>query len=153
MADFLDELRAQLAGQVQRYRNRPLLKGAMAASALVAIADGSVSFGQRVRVDQILETLEALQVFDPHEGVNLFNAYTEAILAAPRNGRAQALKAIQTVAGDPATAALIIRICVAVASVGRRMQLVEKVEVLSLCSLLGVDPEHCALDPDYDVPE
>lgn len=153
MPEFLEDLRVQLRGHLQRYRNRPLLKGAMAASALVASADGSVSFGQRVRVDQILETLEALQVFDPHEGVNLFNSYTDAILAAPKSGRSQALKAVQLVAKDAVTAGLIIRICVAVASVGRSMPLVEKVEILSLCSLLGVEPESCHIDPAYGPPD
>lgn len=140
MPEFLDDLRGQLKRSLQRYRNRALLEGAMAGSALVAVADGSVSFGQRVRVDQILGTLEALQVFDPHEGVNLFNEYTKGILKSPKAGRAKSLKAVQAVAKDPATVALIFRICVAITSMGRGMQLVVKVEIMSLCSLLGVEP-------------
>ena len=50
---------------MRRYRNGPLLEGVMAACALVATSDGRVSLSERVRVDQILETLDALKVFDP----------------------------------------------------------------------------------------
>lgn len=151
MAEFLDEVTGQISGYLRRYRNRPLLRAAMAASALVAIADGSVSFGERVRVDQVLQTLEALKVFDPHDGVNLFNEYTDAILRSPKSGRAKAMKAIQTVVQDTdtATATLIIRICLAVASARRTMHLAEKIEILSLCSTLKVEPESCGLTPDY----
>ena len=82
MAGFLASLLKGYRAQLERRRNEPFLQAVMAASALVATADGEVAFSQRVRVDQILETLEQLKVFDPHEGVNLFNAYAEKILDA-----------------------------------------------------------------------
>lgn len=63
----------------------------MAASALVATADGDVDFGERVRLNQILETLEALKVYDPHDGVDLFRDYPEAILESPKEGHAAAV--------------------------------------------------------------
>ena len=62
----------------------------MAASALVATADGDISFGERVRLDQILETLEALKVYNPHDGVDLFRDYSEVILESPKKGHAAA---------------------------------------------------------------
>ena len=62
MSRFLNHLTKLYQDQVERYRNRPFLKATMAACALVAVADGKVSFSQRVRVDQILETLDKLKV-------------------------------------------------------------------------------------------
>lgn len=153
MPGLLDDLSQQVRAYLDRYRNRPLLKGAMAASAIVAIADGSVSLRERVRVDQILTTLEALKHFDPHEGVNLFNEYADAIMASPQKGRLEAMKAVNAVASQhPDTARLIVRICVAVASGNRALQLPEQIEILSLCSLLKVDPADCNVSTSYDGP-
>ena len=113
MAGFLSTLTSVFREQLERNRNRPFLRATMAASALVAMADGRVTFPEQVRVDQILETLEALKVFDPHEGVNLFNGFADAIRESSKAGRDAAVRAIEPVARDPETAALILRICLA----------------------------------------
>src|SRR5262245_24432352 len=106
----------------------------MAACALVAVADGEVSFGERIRVDQILGALEALQVFDPHEAVNLFNDFAEQILASPQKGRERAIAALKAVADDPTKAALLVRIFLAICEVsGERKSLVKQIEVVMLC--------------------
>ena len=70
--DFLAFLRINITPIWRRHHNLPFLKATMAACALVATANGEVSFSERVRVDQIIETLEALQVYGPHEAVNIF---------------------------------------------------------------------------------
>ena len=86
LADLVDRYQEHL----ERLKNRAFLRATMAACALVAVADGRVTFSERVRVDQILETLEALRIFDPHEGVNLFNEFVDAIRAHPRDGHGHA---------------------------------------------------------------
>ena len=72
MSGFLSVLKDQYHTYMERHHNLPFLKATMAACALVATANGEVSFSERVRVDQIIETLEALQVYGPHEAVNIF---------------------------------------------------------------------------------
>ena len=146
MSGFLDELINDYHDRMLRHRNRPFLKAAMAACALVAIANGKVSFSQRVRVDSIMATLEKLQVFDPHEGVELFNECVESILAAPSTGHAQAVKTLQAVADNPETAQLLIRLCLAVSESRGAINLVEQIEIVTLCSLLEVDPAAVNLD-------
>jgi tellurite resistance protein len=120
----------------------------MAACALAAVADGSPTFSERIRIDQILETLEALKIFDPHDGVDLFNEYSKAILEAPRDGRAKALAAVQSVTKDADTAALIVRICLAVAESKGEKTLVDQIEIVMLCSMLGVEPKDAGLYTD-----
>ena len=44
----------------------------MAACALVATADGHVTFSETVRVDQIVQILEQLKAFNPVEATDLF---------------------------------------------------------------------------------
>ncbi len=149
MSGFLNSLTGHFQHQLERHRNFPFLRATMAASALVAIADGSIAFSQRIRVDQILTTLKALQVFDPHEGVELFNEFAEAILKAPAAGRAKAIGVIEPMANNPETAALLIRVCLAISEANGEMSLVEKIEIVTLCSLLGVEPVDCGLDTNF----
>lgn len=146
---FLHELVAEYRVRLERHRNRPFLRASMAACALVASVDGEVTLSQRVRVDQILDTLEALQVFDPHEAVDLFNEYVASIFASPRAGRRAALDDVRKVAaGDPEKALLIVRICLAVGDAGGDISIAEQIEIVTLCSLLGVAPDDCGLYTD-----
>jgi tellurite resistance protein TerB len=145
MSRFLHHLTKLYQEQVERYRNRPFLKAAMAACALVAVADGKVSFSQRVRIDQILETLDKLKVYDPHEGVDLFNEFVDQILASPKTGHAKAVEAVQSVAKNKDTARMLIRLCLAVSETNCKISTVEQVEIVSLCTLLGIDPSEVNL--------
>ncbi|NQU56852.1 MAG: tellurite resistance TerB family protein [Rhodospirillales bacterium] len=146
---FLNTLINNFQEGLERNRNRPFLKATMAACALVATADGKVSLGERVRVDQILETLEALKIFDPHEAVNLFNDFSDAILSSPRVGHDKALAALADAAKDEETKTLIIRICCAISEVkheqGDEAIAADQIEIVSLCSRLGIDPKTCGL--------
>lgn len=150
---FLHSLTTLYRKEVERHHNLPFLKAVMAACALVAIADGKVTLGQRARVDQILETLDALKVFDPHEGVELFNGFIDAILEEPEAGRDAALKAILAVAKDPATAKLLIRICCAVSDANTDTRLADQIEIVMLCSRLGVEPNDCGLSLEKTLDE
>ena len=153
MSGFLTTLRTRYRQQLERNRNRPFLRATMAASALVAMADGKITFPERVHIDQILETLEALKVFDPHEGVNLFNEFTDAIRANSKIGRAAAVHAIEPVADDPETAALILRICLAISEADGAVDMDDQIEIVTLCSRLGLEPKDCGLYIDKPVDE
>jgi tellurite resistance protein TerB len=123
----------------------------MAASALVATADGDVSFGERVRLDQILETLEALKVYDPHDGVDLFRDYPEAILESPKEGHAAAVQILRDAEIYEKSKQLIVRICCAISEINEidgSKALEVQIEIVSLCALLGVDPAGCGLYTD-----
>jgi tellurite resistance protein len=122
----------------------------MAVCALVATADGKVSLGERVWVDQILETLEALKIFDPHEAVDLFNEFSVGILHSLSEGHDLALTALADATDDVETKALIIRICCAISEVKHpdgeeNMIAADQIEIVTLCSRLEVDPKTCGL--------
>ena len=148
MAGFLQSLLEDYHAQMERHRNRPFMKAAMAACALAACARGEITLSQRIRVDQILDTLQRLKVFDPHEGVDLFNDYASAILESPREGQEEAMRTVQRFTEEPETAALLVRICLAMAEAAGDKSLSQELQVVMLCSLLGVDPEHLGLHPE-----
>lgn len=132
--------------QLQRHRNRPFLRAAMAACATVAMASGGVSLRQRMRVDQVMETLDALKVFDPHEGVDLFNEFVDAIRKDSAWGRARVLEAVdEEVAEEPEKARLLIRICAAVSERNGDIQEPERREIQLLCSRYELEPAEFGL--------
>lgn len=145
MPGFLETLKESYHEHLQRQRQRPFLRACMAACARVAIADGEVTFPERVRVDQILETLEDLKVFDPHEGVELFNEFVEDILAHPKDGCDRALEAMREGAADDESATLLIRVCCAVSEANGEKHLTDQIEIVSLCAQLGVEPRDLGL--------
>ncbi len=145
MPGILGNLVANYRSHIERQANRAFLEGVMAACALVASADGEISFGERVRVDQILQTLEKLKVFDPHEGVNIFNEYTDLILEHPATGHETAFLAMEKIAREPENGALMVRICIAVSEADGDNKLADQIEIVTLCSRLGLDPTDCGL--------
>lgn len=154
MSGFLRSLSQLYRSQLERHRNRSFLRAAMAACALVSMANGVVSFRQRIRIDRLLETLETLRVFDPHEGVELFNELVASMNESPRLGHENALESIKKeVAGAPDKAQLLVRICLAVSEHDGEIPLAEQVEIVGLCTSLGVDPGACGLYTDDTGPD
>jgi tellurite resistance protein TerB len=151
MAGFLSNLINNWQDALERHRNRPFLEAAMAACAIIATDDGSVSFAERVRVDQILETLDQLNIYDPHEGGDIFNEYVDEIEKSPKEGHSKAMNAVKAFANEVESASLIIRICLAVAEADGDATLADQIEIVTLCSLLGVDPEGMGLYPDMPI--
>jgi len=153
MGNVIASLSDLLQGRFERQRNRPFLEGVMAACAMVATTDGDVSFAEQVRVDQILQTLDQLKVFDPHEGVDIFREFTEAILEHPREGHEKAIDAVAKASEDLEAGALLLRICLAVSEADGDVSLADQIEIVSLCSRFGIDPADCGLYIDVPVEE
>lgn len=139
--------------RLERQQNRPFLEGVMAACAMVATTDGKVSFAENVRVDQILQTLDRLKMFDPHEGVDIFRTFSDSILENPAAGHAQALEAIAKITSKSEDGALLLRVCVAVSEADGEASLADQIEIVSMCSRFGIDPAECGLYIDMPINE
>lgn len=117
----------------------------MAAAALVAASDGAVSFSERVRVDQLVEHLDQLKVFDPHEAVNIFNRHVDALRDSPEDGRAKALAAVGTISSDREAASLMVRIAAAISRADGIFTEAERTEIAAICAALDLSPEDCEI--------
>ena len=150
MAGFLQGLTTLYRKEIERHHNRPFLEAAMAACALVATARGHITFAHRTRIDQILETLDTLKVFDPHEGVEIFNVHAEQILEHPRDGRKRALRVIRRATKNPDTSRLLVQLCLAVSEMNDDTSLADQIEIVMLCDQIGVDSAELGLYVDSD---
>jgi tellurite resistance protein TerB len=126
----------QLHGE--RLRNKKFLEASMAASALVATADGDVSFSERSAVDSVLDSVEALQVFDVHEAVDIFSDFVTDIQSDIEQGRSRAMDAVTAVADDNEAAELVVRIGCAISRADGKLTEKEKEQVTEIADSLGV---------------
>lgn len=140
MAGIFQEAREALAQELARFRNRQFLDAAMAASALVAMADGEVSLSEQVTLDQVLETVQELRIYDPHAAVDLYKDHVDALAADSFAARERILKTVAKLAGDEAAGSVLIRACVAIAKADEDFSPPEQVAVRELCRALGRDP-------------
>ncbi len=151
MSGFLENLKRNYLSHMERQKNRPFLEGVMAACAMVATADGEVSFAERVRVDQIMQSLQQLKIFDPHEGIDIFNEFTDLILEHPATGHETAFLAMDRIAKNADNGALMLRICIAICEVNSGDRMADQIEIVSLCSRLGLDPTDLGLYVDKPI--
>lgn len=136
---MLENLRLAVSERVARHRARPFLEACMASCALVAIADGAVSLAERGRVDQILEAIDRLRLFDVHDSVDLFNAYVDGVARDETAGRRRALAAIEEMRHEAGDAVLVVKIAIAVSRADGRFVESERAQCAQIARVLGLD--------------
>ncbi len=140
MASLIRAAKAALAREYERLRNRSFLEATMAASALVAMADGEVKFSELSALDDLLENVRELQVYDPHVAVDLCRSYVEAIAANVEAGKAKALKAVGRIAGDEEASRLVVQMCLVISRSDGEFSENEADAMRDLCAALWLDP-------------
>ncbi len=137
---MLEQVRESVRHYLDRRHHRPLLEASMAGAALVAMADGVVTFSESNRVDEIVQRVKQLEAFDPHEAMDCFQTFVDALGDDPARGHDEAHAAVASVADDPEAAALLVRICVAISRADGHVDPEETAEIDAICKLLKIDP-------------
>ena len=97
-------------------RGQSLAEASMAAAALVATAEGDVSFAERALIDQAIDALSELGAISTQDAAALFNEFVDGIRANSSQGRRPALDALAGIEGVADAATIVLRIADAVAS-------------------------------------
>lgn len=119
-------------------RDARFLDAAMAASALVANADGTVSRATRSVLEKILDRVEELKVFDAHLALNSFDEFAHCICSRGDRGQVQALKAVSEMSGDAESARLVVRVGCAMARACGRFSPAERKQIELIAAAAGV---------------
>ncbi|MEG1118240.1 MAG: TerB family tellurite resistance protein, partial [Janthinobacterium sp.] len=75
---FLSKLKtkaSELKTEALKYKNKDFLHAAMAGSALIAMADGSVSAEEKQKMVKFIESNDALSVFTTTDVIKAFQDY------------------------------------------------------------------------------
>ena len=138
------DLREAVREKVEQHRNRSFMEAAMAAAAMVAAADGTVSFAERIALDILLESCRDLRIFEPHEAVDFFNERVADILENGEDGRKACLDCIAELSDEPDHADLVVRVALALSGADGDYSDAELIQVIAICDRLKLDPQHFA---------
>ena len=139
MAGLVSAIEALLAKYHQKVRSRQFLEAVMGASAMLALADGEISFAELMARDYVLDQVRELQVFDPNEAAELFRTYVETISINPKRGETVISEAITQLSGDAELASLLLRICVVIGKSDRDFSQREREVINTFADVLGLE--------------
>jgi tellurite resistance protein len=125
--------------RVERYRDRTFLKAAMAASALTAYADGSVSMSERFKVEDILERLERLHIYDAQKALEKFEAYVIELEDNAEEAEKILLGKLERMASDRDAADLIAHIAIEISYADKYFNRAERMQFDAICGALGLE--------------
>ena len=140
---FFDQLlnkASELKNEVLKFKNKDFLNAAMAGSALIAMADGSISSEEKQKMLKFIEHNEALSVFSSKDVIAAFQDFVGQIEFDKDIGEAAAYKAIAKMKSNNEAARLLIRMIIAIGSSDGNFDSDEKKIAGKIARELGLNP-------------
>ncbi len=125
--------------QITRLSDRQLLGGAMATSALVAMADHRVAMSESLAIQAVLATAELLKGCDRELALDLYTDHIDQLRGDFDAGKRDALEAVRACAGDIEAAELIVRVGIAIAKADSEFSEAEWEMIDDICEAAGIE--------------
>jgi tellurite resistance protein TerB len=141
--NFLSQLKAkacELKTEALKFKNKDFLNAAMAGSALVAMADGSISSEEKQKMIKFIENNDALSVFTTSDVIKAFQDYVGQLEFDKDIGEAKAYQALGKLKTNSEAARLLVRMIIAIASSDGNFDDQEKKVAVRIAKELAVDP-------------
>lgn len=142
---MLNLVRETLDGIRERSKHKTFVEAAMAACAMVALADEEQRLSELITRDRVLVRIDELRSINHDQAVRVYDSFAHQICDDPEAGRARAMASIGALAGDPEAAGLVARMCVAIGRADQDFTARERGMVEAICRQLDVHPG------DFDV--
>ena len=139
MTGIINTLKSLLNRNQTQVRNQKFVEAVMGSIALLALADGEISFAELMARDYFLDHVQQLKIIDPNEAAELFRCYAEMIESDPKAGRGKLWSLVSTFYGDEILAPLLLQICEAVAKADTDYSKQEQAIVKKLAEILGLE--------------
>lgn len=116
---FLSQLKtkaSELKTEALKFKNKDFLNAAMAGSALIAMADGSISSEEKQKMIKFIESNDALSVFTTSDVIKAFQDFVGQLEFDKDIGEAKAYEALGKMKSNEAASRLLVRMIIAIAS-------------------------------------
>ncbi len=146
--NFLSQLKTkanELKTEALKFKNKDFLNAAMAGSALVAMADGSISSEEKQKMIKFIESNDALSIFTTSDVIKAFQDFVGQLEFDKDIGEAKAYQAIGKMKSNSEAARLLIRMIIAIASSDGLFDNDEKKVAVKIAKELGVNPSEFEL--------
>ena len=140
---FLSQLKTkanELKTEALKFKNKDFLNAAMAGSALVAMADGSISSEEKQKMIKFIESNDALSIFTTSDVIKAFQDFVGQLEFDKDIGEAKAYQAIGKMKSNIEASRLLIRMIIAIASSDGLFDNDEKKVAVKIAKELAIDP-------------
>ena len=140
---FFDDLKSkanELKNGALKFKNKDFLNAAMAGSALIAMADGTISSEEKQKMVKFIEHNDALSVFTNKDVIAAFQDFVGQIEFDQDIGSASAYKAIAKMKSNDEAARLLIRMIISIGSSDGNFDADEKKIAVKIAKELGLNP-------------
>lgn len=134
------EARGRLTAEVSKFRNRSFMEAVVAACAMVAAADGTVSSEEKQKMAGFIRNSDELKHFSMPEVITYFEKVIGNFEFDAEIGRAEALKVIGRLRGNEEQARIMVRVACAIGASDGNFDDDERAVVRSICVELGLKP-------------
>lgn len=147
--NFLNQLKTKandLKTEALKFKNKDFLNAAMAGSALVAMADGSVSSEEKQKMIKFIEGHAALSIFTTSDVIKAFQDFVGQLEFDKDIGEAKAYQALGKMRSNVEAARLLIRMIIAIAASDGNFDSAEKKVAIKIAKELGLNPSEFELE-------
>jgi len=146
--NFLNQLKTkanELKTDALKFKNKDFLNAAMAGSALVAMADGSISSEEKQKMIKFIESNDALSIFTTSDVIKAFQDFVGQLEFDKDIGEAKAYQAIGKMKSNTEASRLLIRMIISIASSDGLFDNDEKKVAVKIAKELGINPSEFEL--------
>ncbi len=141
--NFLSQLKSkanELKTEALKFKNKDFLNAAMAGSALVTMADGSVSSEEKQKMIKFIESHDALSIFTTSDVIKAFQDFIGQLEFDKDIGEAKAYEALGKMKSNDQAGRLLVRMIIGIASSDGNFDISEKKVAVRIAKELGLDP-------------
>lgn len=140
---FFDDLKNkanELKNDVLKFKNKDFLNAAMAGSALIAMADGSISAEEKQKMIKFIEHNDSLSVFTTSDVIKAFQDFVGQIEFDKDIGESKAYQALAKMKSNNEAARLLLRMIISIAASDGNFDKDEKKIAVKIAQELGLNP-------------
>ncbi len=135
----------ELKTDILKFRNSHFLNAAMAGSALISLADGTISSEEKQKMIKFIESNDVLSVFPTTEVITAFQNFVAPLEFDKDIGEAKAYSALAKVKTNTEEARLVMRMILAIAASDGHVDDNEKVVAVQIAKELNLEPTEFGL--------
>lgn len=140
LKDKSNEARARLTAEVSKVKNRTFMEAVVAACAMVAAADGTISSEEKQKMAGFMRNSDELKHFPMPDVIAFFEKVVGNFDFDAEIGKAEALKVIGRLRGKEEQARIMVRVACAIGASDGEFDQDERGVVRNICKELGLNP-------------
>ena len=140
MSRLFELIKSPFGRRQDHSRHKILLDAAMAACALVALADDDERLAELAMRDRVLVRLKELEDFDTQKAIDTYDRYVQLMIRDKDDGRKVSMEHLLKVRDNRQDSERLVKICLAIGRADHTFSPRERSVVEEICQSLNLHP-------------